>query len=92
MIFKMIKAIVLANAVTFVVVVFYLLFALFVEFLPNASFILTQSWFHFLNLGSVHATVVKISFAAIILGVITLGISVWLFTYFCAFLYNKWSK
>ncbi len=88
----MIKPVLAANAVTTVTVIAYLLCALFVVVLPDISFTITQSWFHFLNVGSVHAVATNISIASTILGVVTLGAVVWLSVFCSILLYNKWVK
>jgi len=88
----MAKPKVLANAVTTVLMVSYVLCALFVVLLPDISFSITQTWFHFVNVGSVHAVATSISFGSVIIGVITLGATVWILTYCSAVLYNKWAK
>ena len=88
----MIKPAVLANAVTTVWMITYILCTLFVVLFPELSFSITQTWFHFVNVASVHAVVTSISFGSVIIGVITLGIAIWIVTYFLAALYNKWAK
>ena len=88
----MIKPAVLANAVTTVWTITYILCALFVVLFPDLSFSITETWFHFVNLASVHAVATAISFGSIIIGVITLGIAIWIVTYSSATLYNKWAK
>lgn len=88
----MIKPTVLANAVTTVWMVAYILCALIVVLFPDLSFSITQTWFHFINVGSVHAIATSISIGSIIIGVLTLGATVWILTYCSAALYNKWVK
>lgn len=69
----MIKPVIAANAVTTITVIAYILCALFVVVFPDISFTITQSWFHFLNVGSVHAVATNISITSTILGIVTLG-------------------
>lgn len=88
----MIKPVIAANAVTTITVIAYILCALFVFVLPDISFTITQSWFHFLNVGSVHAVATNISITSTILGVVTLGAVVWLSVFCSVLLYNKWVK
>lgn len=88
----MIKPVIVANAVTTVTLIAYILCALFVVILPDASFTITQSWFHFLNVGSVHAVATNVSIASVILGMVTLGTVVWLSVFCSVLLYNKWVK
>ncbi len=88
----MIKPIILANAVTTVLMIAYVLCALFVVLLPDLSFSITQTWFHFLNVGSVHGVATSINIGSVVIGVITLGATVWILTYRSASLYNKWVK
>ncbi len=88
----MIKPRILANAVTTVWMIAYTLCALFVVLLPDLSFSITQTWFHFLNVGSVHAAATQISFGSVIIGVLALGATIWILTYCSAALYNKWAK
>ncbi len=88
----MVKPIVLANSVTAVLMVAYIFCAVFVMLLPDTSFSITQTWFHFLNVGSVHGVATSISFGSIIIGVISLGATVWILTFCSAVLYKKWAK
>ncbi len=88
----MIKPAILANAVTTVWMITYILCALFVVLFPDLSFSITQTWFHFVNVASVHAVATSISFGSMLMGVITLGIAIWVITYCSAALYNKWAK
>ncbi|MCL4417002.1 MAG: DUF5676 family membrane protein [Actinobacteria bacterium] len=85
------KPVVLANAVTLALLVFYFACALLSFVAPDFVLSIGQSWAHILNLEAVKATN-QMSLTGVIFGAITFGASVWAVTYLAAFLYNKLDK
>lgn len=85
------KPVVLANAVTLALLVFYFACALLSFIAPDFILSIGQSWAHILNLEAVRATT-PLSLTEVILGAVTFGVSVWVVVYLAAFLYNKLDK
>lgn len=87
----MIKATVLANAVTTTWLVAYLVCAFVAFFIPSLYWGILGSWMHALNLEIAKATS-PMSFLNFVWGVLTFGTYVWIITFAGATLYNRWSK
>ena len=85
------KPIVLANAVTLALLVFYFACAVLSFIAPDFVLSIGQNWIHTLNLEAAKATN-QMSLTGVIFGAVTFGISVWVVTYLVAFLYGKLEK
>ncbi len=85
------KPVVLANAVTLALLVFYFACVLLSFIAPDFVLSIGQSWVHTLNLEAARATN-QISLAGVIFGAVTFGVSVWVVVYLAAFFYNKLDK
>lgn len=85
------KPVVLANAVTLALLVFYFVCAALSFIAPDFVLSIGQSWVHVLNLEAAKATS-QMSLTGVIFGVVTFGVSVWVVVYLTAFLYNKLDK
>lgn len=85
------KPVVLANAVTLALLVFYFACVILSFIAPDFLLSIGQSWAHTLNLEAVRATN-PLSLTGVIFGAITFGASVWVVVYLTAFLYNKLDK
>ncbi len=85
------KPVVLANAVTLALLVFYLACAALSFIAPDFVLSIGQNWIHTLNLEAARATN-QMSLTGVVFGAITFGASVWVVVYLAAFLYNKLDK
>ncbi|OGH15138.1 MAG: hypothetical protein A2860_00075 [Candidatus Levybacteria bacterium RIFCSPHIGHO2_01_FULL_37_33] len=85
------KPVVLANAVTLTLLVFYFACALLSFIAPDFVLSIGQSWIHTLNLEAARPTS-QISLTGVIFGAVTFGVSVWVVVYLTAFLYGKLEK
>lgn len=87
----MVKPIALANAITTVFIVAYVICGIIAFIAPDLLFSIAGSWFHAMNLQSVRATT-PMSIGMFLFGVVTFGGYVWILTYAGASLYNKFAK
>ncbi len=85
------KPVVLANAVTLALLVFYFACAVLSFIAPDFVLSIGQSWAHTLSLEAVRITN-QMSLTGVIFGAVTFGASVWVVVYLTAFLYNKFDK
>ncbi|MCL6096613.1 MAG: DUF5676 family membrane protein [Patescibacteria group bacterium] len=85
------KPVVLANAVTLALLVFYFVCVILSFIAPDFVLSIGQSWAHILNLEAAKATN-QMSLTGVIFGAVTFGVSVWVVVYLTAFLYNKLDK
>ncbi len=85
------KPIVLANAVTLALLVFYFACVILSFIAPDFLLSIGQSWVHTLNLEAARATN-QMSLTGVIFGAVTFGASVWVVVYLAAFLYGKLDK
>lgn len=85
------KPVVLANAVTLALLVFYFACVILSFIAPDFLLSIGQSWVHTLNLEAARATN-QMTLTGVIFGAITFGASVWVVVYLAAFLYNKLDK
>ncbi|OGH23882.1 MAG: hypothetical protein A3J69_01050 [Candidatus Levybacteria bacterium RIFCSPHIGHO2_02_FULL_42_12] len=83
--------IVLANAVTLALLVFYFVCVVLSFVAPDILLSIGQSWIHTLNMEAARTTN-QMSLTGIILGAITFGAVVWVEVYLAAFLYGKLDK
>ena len=85
------KPVVLANAVTLALLVFYFACVILSFIAPDFLLSIGQSWVHTLNLEAARATS-QMSISGVVFGAVTFGASVWVVVYLSAFLYNKLDK
>lgn len=86
-----ISAVTLANAVTMVSLVGYLICAAVVLVAPDLLMWLIQSWFHYLTLDPLRPTGPWFRPIEFVVGFVTLGGTVWLGAWTTARLYNAWT-
>ncbi len=87
----MVKPIALANAITTVFIVAYVICGIIAFVATDLLFSISGSWFHAMNLESVKATT-PMSVGTFLFGVVTFGGYVWILTFTGASLYNKFAK
>jgi len=80
-----------ANAVTTVGLAAYLLCAAVAIVAPDLLVGFFQPWLHGLRLDPLRPAGAWFQFGDFVAGLITLGLSAWLFTAAVAWLYNRWS-
>ena len=85
------KPVALANALTSVAVVAYLVCAALVYVAPDFVFSIAQSWFHGWNLDIVKASS-PASLVSVAFGAVSLGVYIWALTYSFGRLYAYWAK
>lgn len=87
----MIKQKAIANAITTVFVVSYVICGIIASVAPDLLFSIAGSWAHAINLETVRATT-PMGLGTFVFGVVTFGTYVWVLTYATASLYNKFAK
>ena len=87
----MLKPQALANAVTLVFVVAYVICGIVAFVAPDFLFSIANSWFHAIDLAAVKATT-PMEFGTFVFGIVTFGAYIWILTYAAASLYNKFAK
>lgn len=87
----MLKPKALANALTTVFVVAYVICGIVSIVIPGLFFGVLESWLHAISLEAVKTTT-QMGFGTFIFGVVTFGAYIWVFTYLTASLYNKFAK
>lgn len=85
------KPVALANALTSVVLIAYLVCAALVYIAPDFVFSVAQSWFHGLNLDVIRASS-PASLVSAVFGAVSLGVYIWVLTYLFGRLYVYWAK
>ncbi len=87
----MLKPQALANAITTVFIVAYLICGVIAFVAPDFLYSIANSWFHAIDVASVRATT-PMGFGTFVFGVVTFGAYIWILTYAVASLYNKFTK
>lgn len=87
----MLKPQALANAITTVFVVAYVICGIIAYVAPDLLFSIANSWFHAINLDVVKAAT-PMELGTFIFGVVTLGVYIWVLTFAVTNLYNKFAK
>ncbi len=87
----MIKAKILANALTIVWLAGYALCALLTYIAPDLIFGIAGTWFHAINIDAVR-TSMAMPISSLLFGLVSFGGMVWLSTFTVASLYNYWAK
>ena len=87
----MVKPTILANSVTTVGVVLYVVCRVLSIIAPDFLFNVGRSWFHTFSLDTLRNTA-SIDIGTFVFGAITLAVLTWITTYAAAALYNKWSR
>lgn len=87
----MVNSNVMANAVTTVAVAAYVICRLLASIVPNFLFAVGNSWFHTITLDAAK-TETSLTVGMFILGLVSLAVVAWLFTWAVAELYNRWEK
>jgi len=85
------KPILLANVVTLVGTVAFVLCGVFAILAPEFFFNITNSWFHAINLEAIKSTS-KTSLGTFVFGVVTFSAYLWLITFIGAYLYKRFTK
>jgi len=88
---KMLKPIILANAVAIVMVVWVTACALLSFIAPDLLFLIAQSWTHTINL-ELAKTTSSPNLENIVLGLVSASGLTWVTVYGIVSLYNRWSK
>lgn len=87
----MTKPVALANSVTIVWVIAYVLCAIIAFIAPNMYFGVLGTWGHSLNIDMIKSTT-PMSLQSTFIGTVTFGIYIWIVTFAIAKLYNRFTK
>lgn len=87
----MLNAKALANAVTAITAMFYIVCVVLSYLAPDMIFSLARSWMHTVNLESVKTTY-NFDLGLLVYGFVTATVLTWVTTYATIVLYNRWVK